>query len=270
MTTSSRASLRIALVALPAAVAVAAVVQPARTAETTTNHASQDAEKGVDPQADRMLKAMADYLASLQSFTVRSAAVDEVVTKSGRKVQIASDSQVSVERPNRLRSEQLASSNAMAFWYDGKTMTLYCSSTNTYGTSAAPPTLDDTIDLARKKFRIEAPGADLLFSHPYDILMEQVTAGQVLGRETIDGIAANHLAFEGHDVDWQVWIQDGTNPLPLRFEITTKTVKSQPEFSVQLSHWKPQAKIEDSTFVFQPPPGAKRVESLPASCPASP
>lgn len=267
MTTVTRASL---LVALPAVIAAAAVVQPARTAETTTHRAAQDTEKGIDPQADQLLKAMCDYLAGLQSFTFRSAAVDEVVTKSGRKIQVASDSQVAVQRPNRLRSEQLASSSGMAFWYDGKAMTLYCASTDTYGTVAAPPTLDDTIDLARKKFQIEAPGADLLFSHPYDILMEQVTAGQFMGRETINGIAANHLAFEGHDVDWQVWIQDGTNPLPLRFVITTKTMKSQPEFSVQLSHWQPQATIADSTFVFQPPPGAKPVASLPTSCPASP
>ncbi len=57
------------------------------------------------------------------------------------------------------------------------------------------------IDAARKQFQIEAPGADLLFSHPYEILTEQVT-GQLIGRETIDGVAANHLAFAGEDIDW--------------------------------------------------------------------
>jgi hypothetical protein len=224
----------------------------------------------VEPDADRTLRRMADYLSSLRSFTVQSSSVDEVVLSSGEKVQVAADSQVSVERPNRLRSEQLGSARGMAFWYDGTTMTLYCRATNTYGASPAPPTLDATIDEARKRFEIEAPGADLLFSHPYDILTEQVTGGKVIGRESVDGIPATHLAFEGQEVDWQVWVEDGARPLPLRFSITTKTMKEQPEFAVQLSHWEPQARLADSVFSFQPPAGAKRVQSLPTSCRSSP
>jgi glycine cleavage system pyridoxal-binding protein P len=43
------------------------------------------------------------------------------------------------------------------------------------------PTLDAMIDAARKQFQIEAPGADLLFSHPYEILTEQVTGGRLIG-----------------------------------------------------------------------------------------
>jgi hypothetical protein len=140
---------------------------------------------------------------------------------------------------------------------------------NTYATVAAPPTLDDTIDFARKQFHIEAPGADLLYSHPYEVLTEQVTGGRFIGRETIDGLAANHLAFEGEEVDWQVWIQDGPQPLPLRFVIVTKTMKSEPEFEVRLSHWEPQASFPDSTFAFERPAGATRVQSFPTSCRAT-
>ena len=49
-------------------------------------------------------------------------------------------------------------------------------------------------------------------SHPYEMLTEQVTGGQFIGRETIDGAPANHLAFTGEEVDWQVWIKDGDQP----------------------------------------------------------
>jgi hypothetical protein len=255
------------LLAIPAVVALPAVVH---TADTPTAPAPPQGEKGVSPDADGILRRMTDYLAGLQSFTVQSSSVDEVVLKTGQKIQFANDSLVSVKRPNRLRSEQVGSVNGMAFWYDGKTMSLYCRATNTYGTAPAPPALDAMIDAARKQFQIEAPGADLLFSHPYEILTEQVTGGQVIGRETFDGVPVNHLAFVGQDVDWQVWIQDGPRPLPLRFVITTKTMKEQPEFMVRLSHWEPQATLADATFAFQPPPGSKRADSLPTSCAASP
>ena len=83
-------------------------------------------------------------------------------------------------------------------------MTLACKAENSFATVPAPKTLDATIDRVRKEFQIEAPGADLLYSHPYEVLTEQVTAGRYLGREIVDGVEANHLAFEGDQVDWQI------------------------------------------------------------------
>jgi hypothetical protein len=223
-------------------------------------------KKVVDPEADRLLRQMTDYLAGLHSFTVESSAVDEVALKSGEKIQTMSDSDVTVERPNHLRSTQRGGGERLGFFYDGKTMTLACKANNSYQTLPAPPTIDLTIDKMRKEFQVDAPGADLLYSRPYDILTEQVMSGRVIGRETIDGVAVNHLAFEGEEVDFQLWIQAGAEPLPLRFVITTKTVKGNPEFSVQLSHWNTQPKLSASTFQFQPAADAKRAQSIAASC----
>jgi hypothetical protein len=70
-----RTSLRLALVALPALVAV-----PTETPAS----AAGPAGKGIEPQADHVLRKMTDYLAGLRSFTVQSSAIDEVVLKSRR------------------------------------------------------------------------------------------------------------------------------------------------------------------------------------------
>jgi hypothetical protein len=224
------------------------------------------AKKGISPDADRLLKQMTDYLASLQSFKVHTAATDEVVLKSGQKIQLGTESEVSVQRPNRLRSEQVGAHNGLAFWYDGKSMTLECKDNGTYSTMPAPATLDATIDKARKDFQIEAPGADLLYSRPYDILTEQVKSGQLIGREIVDGVPVNHLAFQGEEVDWQIWIKEGSEPLPVWFSITTKTMPSQPEFAVRLSQWDTKAAVPPSTFQFQAPAGATRAQTFPSTC----
>jgi hypothetical protein len=226
------------------------------------------AKKGIEPAADRMLRQMTDYLAGLQSFRVQSSATDEVVTNAGQKLQIASSSQVSVRRPDRLRSEQMGAANALAFWYDGQRMTLACKGDNSYSTLPAPASIDATIDKARHDFQIDAPGADLLYSRPYEILTEQVTGGRVVGRETVDGVPTTHLAFTGEEVDWQIWIQEGSQPLPLRFVITSKTVKNQPSFEVRMSHWEPQARLGDDVFQFQPPASAKQLKTFSTTCTA--
>ncbi|HVU51723.1 MAG TPA: DUF2092 domain-containing protein [Polyangia bacterium] len=222
--------------------------------------------KGISAEADSALRKMTDYLASLQSFRVRSAAKDEVVLKSGQKIDLASQSETSVQRPNKLRSEQVGAKGGLAFWYDGKSMTLECQSNGTYTTKPAPPDIDGAIDQARKQFGIEAPGADLLYSKPYDILTEQVTGGQLIGHETVEGEPVTHLAFRGEEVDWQIWIKDGKEPLPVWFSIITKTLPSQPEFEVHLSHWETKVSFPAATFAFKAPPNGTSVDHFPKTC----
>ena len=224
-------------------------------------------QRNIEPEADRHLLQMTNYLASLQSFTVQSSAIDEVVMASGQKIQIATESLVSVQRPNRLRSEQTgAAAESLAFFYDGTNMTLACKADNSFATMPAPKSIDATIDKVRREFHIDAPGADLLYSRPYSVLTEQVTGGRYIGRETIDGVTAHHLAFEGEQVDWQIWIQDGSQPLPVRFVVTTKGIRSQPQFTVRLSHWEPGARISPVMFQFADLSDARRVQSFPVQC----
>src|SRR5262249_5197921 len=135
--------------------------------------------------------------------------------------------------------------------------------TGMWATAAAPGSIDDAIDAARTKLGVEAPGADLLYEDPYAVLTEDVTEGSYIGLEPIDNVNCHHLAFRGKDVDWQIWVQDGPQPLPRRYVITSKTEPTQPEFAVEYSHWQPNAKIADDEFMFTPPAGSKRIEFLP-------
>ncbi len=228
--------------------------------------AAAPAKKGVDADADRLLRQMSDYLSGLQSFTVQNFAVDETTMKSGEKIQATSDSEITVQRPNHMKSTQRGSGEGLNLWYDGKTMTLACKGTNSFESVAAPDNIDGAIDKMRKHFKVEAPGADLLYKNPYDILMEQVVGGRVIGKETVQGIPATHVAFQGEEVDFQLWIKDGPQPLPLRFVITTKTVKANPQFTVQLSNWDTQPKITGMEFGFHAPTGAKPVTSVTSAC----
>ena len=222
--------------------------------------------RGLQPEADQLLRAMTTYLASLQSFTVLSAATDEVVLASGQKIQRATEHLLVVQRPNRLHSEQVGAVAGPAFWYDGKQMTMACKTSGSYATVPAPGNIDAVIDRVRKEFRIDAPGADLLYSRPYEVLTEQVTSGRLVGRETVDSVVTNHLAFEGEAVDWQIWIQEGSQPLPLLFVVTTKGIRGQPQLTVRLSHWEPGIKVLPTMFGYEAPATARRLPSFPVDC----
>lgn len=241
----------LAFVALATAAGAAAAAPPSKT---------------IDPKADQMVKQMADYVAGLQSFTLRTSVADEVSLKSGEKLAFMSNADIAVQRPNRLRSVQRGGAAGLGIWYDGQHMTVACKSSDAYQTLPAPPTLDAAIDEMRKQFDIDAPGADLLYSHPYSILMEQVVSGRFIGVETIDGMPANHVAFRGEQMDWQMWIKDGPQPLPLRYVITTKDAPGHPAFAVQMSDWNTQPSLPPASFDFQAPAGAKPGKAVVAAC----
>jgi hypothetical protein len=220
------------------------------------------ADRNVDPRADTLVHKMSDYLAAMQSFRFVSVSVDEKVTKDGQKVQFVSNSNVAVRRPNRLRSDRLGPESDVIFRYDGKEISVYGKRTGFYATAPAPGKLDDAIDATRERYGIDAPAADLLLSRPYDGLMEDVTTGRYIGLEPIDGVNCHHLAFQAKDVDWQLWIQDGGQPIPRRYVITSKKAPSAPEFIVSISGWEPNATLPDELFSFQAPPEATRVNFI--------
>jgi hypothetical protein len=216
----------------------------------------------IDPKADQVLRRMSDHLGSMRSFRVDSESIDELVLKDGQKLQEIAASRVSVQRPNRLRSERIGPATDVIFRYDGDQFSIYGKRTNMYATAPAPPDLDRAIDRARDKLGIFAPGGDLLYSNAYAVLTEDVVEGRYVGKEPIEGVEAHHLAFRGKDVDWQIWVKDGPEPLPLRYVITSKNEPGQPEFVVRLSNWQPRAQLSAQDFTFTPPPGAKKIEFL--------
>ena len=93
--------------------------------------------RGAEPA--QMLKEMTEYLRNLQAFRVQAFSVDEVVTEAGTKIQLPTSSVVTVARPNRVASEQLDDKNGLSFFYDGKSMALYCRANRTYAVAARPP-----------------------------------------------------------------------------------------------------------------------------------
>ncbi|WP_164018574.1 DUF2092 domain-containing protein [Pyxidicoccus trucidator] len=218
----------------------------------------------VDPKARALVEKMSDFLAGQQRFSVQTDGSMEVVLKTGEKIEYDFSSTVRLQRPDKLRSDRRGEVADVEFYYDGRTFTLFGKKTRYYATTEAPPKLDDAIDAAREKLGLEAPGADLLYSNPAKILMEDVVSGSNLGSSFVRGVPCQHLAFRGNETDWQLWIEDGPVPVPRKLLIVSKKVEGLPEFVVELSEWDFSPRFNDSVFRFTRPDGAERIDFLEA------
>jgi hypothetical protein len=205
---------------------------------------------------------MSQYLAALQGFTFSADHSTEVVLDSGQKLTLSASSDVSVRRPNKLRSDRRGQVVDVSLFYDGETLTIYGKKADLYAQAPAPATLDRAIDFARDRLDLDAPGADLLYSEPYAILTEDVVSGIRVGTAVVDGVPCEHLAFRGNQTDWQIWIEEGARPLPRRYVITTRDVASFPEFTVEMHDWNTTPDLPDAVFQFVPPATSRRIDFL--------
>jgi hypothetical protein len=224
--------------------------------------AAQAQPAGIDPAAQKLLKASTDFVASQKQFNVDTRNTFEIVLKNGQKLELNHTTRQSVQRPNKLRSERSGDLVNQVFIYDGKSLTLNNLTDKTYAQVAVPDTLEGMLDFARTKLDVIAPAGDLIYKNAYEILMADVTDGMVVGKAVIEGVRCDHLAFRAPHVDWQIWIQEGAQPLPRRLVISTRDVTNVPQFAVTITNWNLKPSFGASTFAFTPPAGAKRIDFM--------
>jgi hypothetical protein len=221
---------------------------------------STEAEQIIEPEADAALRKMSAYLGGLQSFRVDTMTTDEFVTKEGQKIQFVKETRVAVRRPDKLVAERIGPAARAVLRYDGKKISVHSPDLGIYAVAEAPSNLQSMIDFARDRLEIDAPAGDLLLPDTYRELLDGVSVGRYIGRERMGDGHAHHLAMTEKDVDWQLWIKDGPDPVPLRYIITTKSLPERPQFSAELRNWRPNESLSDQEFAFQPPADAKRME----------
>jgi len=217
----------------------------------------------VDPDADRLLKAVGAQLAATKAFSFKAEIWEDAVVL-GHKVATTRIVDVRVRHPDRVQIEIGSPKHSRGLWYDGKSLTVLDRVQNLYGTVAMPESIDEVLDIANDKFGINFPLEDLLLSDPYASAMEWIKGGVTFGKVTILGTPCQHIAFSTDRVDWQLWIQEGPKPLPRKLVITYKKEATAPQYTAIFSDWKLKSSMSDKTFVFTPPKGAAKIEILPA------
>jgi hypothetical protein len=216
------------------------------------------AQAAVDPPAMAALNRMGTYLRTLTAFEVEARTATENVMDDGFKLQFEGVASLKVRRPDRLQVDIANAGKQRQIFYDGKSVTVYGPRLKYYATVPAPPTLRETIEVLAKKYGIETPLADLFYWGTDESGAADIKVARHIGPATIDGKPADQYAYRQEGVDWQLWIQQGEQPLPLKMAITSTAQPAQPTYSVWL-RWNLSPRLQEAAFAFKPPPGAMKI-----------
>lgn len=212
----------------------------------------------ISPRAETVLHSACEFLAHTHAFTLQGEFTREEVGDSGEKIQFSRTVKMDVKRPDGLRLEISSPYVARGFWYDGKSLTIFDRKHNFFSTNAMPANLDEAVDSAHD-LGIDLPLIDLAMSDPYKNATDKVVTGRYFGTAPVMGILCHHLAFTQDNVDWQIWVEDGAQPLIRKLVITYKNEPGSPEFSALITKWNMSDRIADSDFIFERPMGASQI-----------
>ncbi len=258
MTSLRYSYLTIGVSLLVGTAAPAFAAQAAQPAQPSAPAASA-AEGTVDPESVAALKRMSVYLMSLSTFEITSEGSLDAVTEDGQRVQLDGVTNYKVRKPGFV-IDYNSDLKSRRFVYDGKNFTVFAPKMGFYATVPAPATNREVLELAYETYGIKLPLEDLFrWNDPNSVRAESLKSGYKLGTATLGGVATDHYVFREEAVDWEVWIQQGDQPLPRKMVIIDRTDPAHPTFIARLQ-WKVNPPLTDADFAFTPDKDAKRIE----------
>lgn len=213
----------------------------------------------IEPRAERIMMAALENLHSAKSYTFRGETANDIQLPSGLRIEFMGTVQGAVRRPDRAWSSNEGEDRSKANWYDGKTFTHYDRTNNSYGVWQAPATIDELFDDIKEKLGFTPPMAPLMRGAINQEVLKGVRSGFYVGEAVVNGVPCSHVAFQAENADWQAWV-DKVVPAIRRLVIVYKNLPGTPQFTVTFTEWNFNAALPDSVFVFDPPPGATKVE----------
>jgi hypothetical protein len=202
---------------------------------------------------------MSDLLRQAPRFSFATSEIRDVVGPDGTMQQHSIGHKTYVERPNRLRRELAVGDTMITAVISDGTLGVHGARQKFYAMAPVPDSLDAALDFLGERLDMRMPIADLLYSSPYESYVDANTVGQYLGQETVDGASCHHLAFQHPAIDFEMWLEDGEQPLPCKIVLTYKLDEGVPKSVLSFSEWDLSPDFPADLFVYTPPEGYARI-----------
>ena len=216
----------------------------------------------IDPQAEKIMQDLNAQKKKDISANFEIVDTMDEMSEAGQMIQYSHMRKLVVSEPKRFWIESTGDITNTTIWKDDTTFTLFDRSANAYAQVPAPGTIDETMDMLLDTYGVTTPLADLLSDNLFAVLMKNVKTCRYLGLHYADGIKCHHIAATQKDIDWQIWIEDGTHLVPRKVTITYKTVASSPQYTAVLSDWELNAHLPDVVFSALLPKDAEKIDFL--------
>jgi len=217
-------------------------------------------EPRLDPKALELLKAMSARLAGARTMSFTAVSTYESPSQIGLPLAYATESEVTLQRPDKLKVITPGDGPATEVYYDGKTIMAYAPAENLVAVADAPPTIDAVLKAAYDKAAIYFPFTDVIVADPYKDITEGLQVAFVIGQShVVGGTTTDIVAIADKQVFSQIWI--GTDDkLPRMMRAVYASDPAQRRHQTEFSNWRLDAELPADTFASPAAAGAQRIQ----------
>jgi hypothetical protein len=239
-------------------------------------------QPGLEPRAIEILKATSAYLAAAQSMTFTAVVSYESPSRLGPPLVYSTKSEITMQRPNKLKVITDGDGPVSEFYYDGKTMTAFSPAQKLVAIADAPPTIDAALQTAFDTAATYFPFTDVIVADPYKDIADGLKIAFYMGQSIVVGdTTTDMVAYVTGDVFVQAWIGKDDH-LPRRIYAIYLNDPLRLRHVLELSNWAINPSIPSDAFVpdvagaariafarpdagaepgMQPPPKAKHLNA---------
>src|SRR6266480_676753 len=194
-----------ALLAIPNAQSKPAK-KKAKTAAAEASPAPE-ATPSLEPKALDILKAASSRLAAAHTIKFNAVHFYENPSRHGHPLAFTTKSEVTLQRPDKLRVIMPGDGPASEFYYDGKKMMAYAPAENLVAVADAPSTIDAALEQAYHSAAIYFPFADWIVADPYKEMSQGMNLAYYIGQSrVVGGTTTDMVAYIDHGVFIEAWI----------------------------------------------------------------
>jgi hypothetical protein len=236
-----------ALVATAGAQSKPAAKKKAKTAAAETSP-SPAATPSLEPKALEVLKAASRKLGAARTLKFNAVHFYESPSRQGYPLAFTTKSEVTLQRPDKLRVIMPGDGPTSEFYYDGKKMMAYAPAENLVAIADAPSTLDATLEQAYQSAAIYFPFADWIVADPYKEMSEGMNLAYYIGQsKVVGGTTTDMVAYIDHGVFIEAWI--GTeDKLPRLLHATYLEDPDRLRHTLLLSDWQLDSAVPTDSF----------------------
>jgi len=213
----------------------------------------------IEQKAIELLKAASGHLAAARTMTFTAVVSYEHPSRYGPPLVYTSKSEVTLQRPDKLRVVTPGDGPASEFYYDGKTIMAFAPSENLVAVAEAPPTIDAALKYAFDSAAIYFPFSDVLVADPYKDIAEGLELAFYIGQSNeVGGTTTDMVAYATYGVFVQAWI-GAEDQLPRRLRAVFRDDPAQLRHDMALSNWQLDPPVAADAFTSPRAETARRI-----------
>jgi hypothetical protein len=221
---------------------------------------AQASKPALEPKAIEILKAASSRLAAAHTMSFTAIVTDESPSRLAIPLAYTTKSDVVMQRPDKLRVITLGDGPASEFYYDGKVMMAYAPAEDLVAVADAPPTIDETMEVAYHVAAIYFPFDDVLVSDPYKDIAEDLRLAFYVGQSNVvGGTKTDIVAYDTGGVFIEIWI-GAEDKLPRMLRAIYVDDPLRLRHQLELSNWKIDPTLSPDVFGSAKAAAAKHIK----------